>query len=752
MRVGSTARGIGFGAACCVALAGTARADADGELRIGGRTISGDTHSSKFEEYRDLEPGFFGSGNFLLTDPNDVTFLWGNFENVGYDDQRYAIEAGQWGRLRLFGEYSELPHVFSNDARTLYSGAGSRLQLLDDALQASIQAAASNAAKSALLGAALDDALPTRLEYQLRTIRGGLVFDPTEDFQFETGYRSLAREGRKPFAMGFGSPGGTFVNYASPIDERTDEVTADLRFGRGPLNLEFGYLGSFFGNDLNSVTIDNPLRITDSPTAGPIQGRMSQAPDNMMNNFHATGAYELPLAFPARIATTFSYSQREQDDDFLPHTINSALAGNPLLVLPQDSLDGEVDTYLANALLTLRPLPELDLRARYRYYEFSNDTPVIVMPGHVLGDQSFDGEPGRNVPNEYERQQASFDASYRFSRAVTVRGGPFWDQWSRSRDREVSRLDEYGAKLATDLRPARWALVRLDYLLGVREGTTYNPFDYIAASGDPNQIGDDEEFVNTGQLSDLRKFDEADRQRNEVKLLTQFMPHETFDVSVSGGWSLYDYKHSSYGVDEEERWNAGLEFGYTPLEWLSMSAWYNFERVRLFQNSRWRPVTGGVVTDDPINDWNSDSTDIIHTFGVSLDFVLVPDKLDLGFRYLFERGDGQTDSNSVPGFVGGTTDGGNSVNFPDIEDRLQLFSTTLSYHLSESFTVEGTYAFEDLSLSDYRVDGLNPYMPDSPVGGSGIPVVPSESRDIFLGDELGDYQAHIFGLSVIYKF
>jgi hypothetical protein len=59
------------------------------------------------------------------------------------------------------------------------------------------------------------------------------------------------------------------------------------------------------------------------------------------------------------------------------------------------------------------------------------------------------------------------------------------------------------------------------------------------------------------------------------------------------------------------------------------------------------------------------------------------------------------------------------------------------------------YAFEKLSLSDYRVDGLDPYMPGSNVNGSGVV---SPSLDVFLGDRWGDYKAHIFALSAIYRF
>jgi hypothetical protein len=379
-----------------------------------------------------------------------------------------------------------------------------------------------------------------------------------------------------------------------------------------------------------------------------------------------------------------------------------------------------------------------------------------------VNDATLDDEIVRNVPNAYERQQASFDASYHFSRAVTVRGGPFWDQWSRSYDREVSRLDEYGAKLATDLRPTSWALVRADYLFGERHGTQYHPYNHLAASLDPGQL-DDPDFSSEGQLAQLRKFDEANRTRNEVKLLTQLMPREDLDVSFSGGWALFDYPDSAFGATKSQSWNVGTELGYQPVEWLSLSAWYTFEQTRLDQESRWRPVGGtpAVVVDSPENDWSSESTDLVHTLGANVDFVLIPDKLDLSFRYTFEQGTGETHSNGANGCVpappataclpppGTAADGGNASNYPNLEDRLQIFATTLSYHFTEHFTLQGMYAFEKLAMKDFRVDGLNPFMPGSNVNGSGVV---SPSLDVFLGDQVDGYDAHIFGLSATYKF
>jgi MtrB/PioB family decaheme-associated outer membrane protein len=773
MTLGNAARRFVLRAAWCLAAAAApAAADViDGEFTLGGRGISGDTHSGKFQEYRDLRPGVFGDGHFLIESRNQRVFLWGDFDNIGYDDQRYRLEAGEWGKLRLYGEYSELPHVFSTRTRTLYSYSGPNQLLLPDALQAAIEASAPDeAAQSALLGAGLAGARRTSLEYRLRTLVGGLVLDVREDLQFEAAYRQLDRSGRKPLSLGFGNPGDTFTSFASPVDESTDEITADIRWGRGPFHLEVGYLGSFYGNDLNQVTADNPLRLTNSPavtnpftgqiTSEPGEGSISLAPDNSLNQFHATGTYELPLDMPARIAATLSYGRREQDDDFLAHTINPELSGNPLLVLPQDDLDGKVETYLANVLLTARPLPDLDLRARYRYYDYHNDTPVLDFPANVESETFFRPELRRNVPNDYERQEASADVSYRFSRAVRLRGGPFWERWSRSRDREVSKLDEYGGKLALDLRPSRRAVVRLDYLFGTRNGSSYNPYDFLAATLDPSEV---EDAIPTSQLAGLRKFDEADRTRNEIRMLAQLTPREDLDLALSGGWAKYDYRNTDYGLKGSQRWNVGAELGFQPLEWLTISTWYDLERIQQDQRSRWRPrsfVPPITVISDPVNDWSSESTDTIHTIGARLGIVLIPDKLDLDFSYIFERGNGETHARSAAGCVGvnavgivqtcpPAADGGNAPNYPDLEDRLQIFTTVLRYHWNEHVTLEGMYAFEKLSLSNYRLDGLDPYMPTSNVDGSGGV---SPSLDVFLGNRLGDYSAHVFAVSATYSF
>jgi MtrB/PioB family decaheme-associated outer membrane protein len=541
------------------------------------------------------------------------------------------------------------------------------------------------------------------------------------------------------------------------VDERTEELTGDLRLGHGPWNLELGYLASYFNNELSQLIADNPVRLTDSSSASS-RGRISLAPDNALNSFHATGAYQLPSEFPARITASFAYGVRRQDEDFLPHTINSTLASDPLLVLPSKGLDGKVNTYMGNLLVTARPLPELDLRARYRYYQHDNTSPVLTFPAHVINDQGLVAENRRNVPNDYTRQQFNLDAGYRIIPGLHLRGGPFWEQWSRSRAREVSKLDEYGAKVALDYRPSSWAVVRADYLYGARDGTEYRPYDYYEATLDPAELPD---AINEGQLAQLRKYDEANRNRNEIHALAQLIPRNDLDVSFSAGWTQYDYPDSSFGVRDDERWNVGSELSYTPIESLSISLWYDYEHSDLHQRSRWRPVGGTTVVDDPANNWDSSSADQIHALGANLDFAIIKDKLDFSLDYTYENGNGATRSTAAPGCVnsganpaclptpGGGADGGAAVDFPDIEDALQMLDATLSFHQSEHLTLEARYSWQKLHLQDYRVDGLNPYMPDSNVNGSGVV---SPSTDVFLGEQVPDYNAHIIAFTAIYHF
>ncbi len=725
---------------------------ATGEVEVGGRPITGDFGSSKYEEYREQRPGVFGNAKVLVEGKEGKYFLEGSATDVAEDDQHYELRIGRYGRYRLELEYDELPHVFSNRARTLYTDTGNGVLTLPDATQSAIQAGATSAAKSAALQSALSTAGFVPLRFELKSGRVGFFYRPFANLELNVGYRVQQKEGTRPFGMGFGSPGGNFANVAAPIDEWTHEVTTGVQFARERWSLRLDYTASFFENDLDTLTVDNPLRVTDSATLGSSRGRTDLAPDNSAHTLSLTGAADLPTGFPARAAATVSYGWRFQDDAFVPHTINSAIASP---ALPANDLDGEVNTFLANLRLTGRPTRKLDLTTRYRFFDYNSDIPTLVFPAHVINDQSLVAEPRANTPIDYHKHDAAVDASYRVARPATVRLGVEWERWDRSDHREVTQTDEYTARAAVDYRPAAWALLRTGYRYGVRQGTGYNTFAHLE-----HAVLEELDASAQAQAQSvlLRKFDEANRKLHQADLTAQLAPRESVSLTLTGNYGLADYDDTTLGLKDRTSWSAGTDVTYRPLSWLALSTFYTFEHTRSEQTSRWRPRTFTApvfVQDDPRNNWASTSTDIVHTAGVSADVVIITNRLDATIAYVFEDGKAKTRAAGVPGFInasGSTTtppDGGNAVDWPDIEDTFQRLIASLRYHIQKNLTVKAEYRFERLNLSNFKTDGLDPFMPNSNINGSGVV---SPSLDVFLGDRVDDYLAHIFAMSLVYRF
>src|SRR4029077_9207941 len=127
--------------------------------------------------------------------------------------------------------------------------------------------------------------------------------------------------------------------------------------------------GSFFRNKNTTLTWDNPGRVTDSPTAGPVQGRMALCPNTEMNTVSAAGG----LSLPGRShATAFvSVGNLTNDNPLLPYTVNTALV-SPALARPNSDISARVTAM--NFPFTSRPITSLWFSARYRGYEYDNQT------------------------------------------------------------------------------------------------------------------------------------------------------------------------------------------------------------------------------------------------------------------------------------------------------------------------------------------------------------------------------------------
>ncbi|MEK6571848.1 MAG: MtrB/PioB family outer membrane beta-barrel protein, partial [Bacteroidota bacterium] len=187
----------------------------NGKAELGGRQLNGSLGSSKFTEYRDLPGGLFVNSfslNFMNADYINALSLWGS--NVGQRDQNIAVQLGERGKFRLDLEWDQIPHNYTNTARTVFGGTGSGVLTMPAIVRNRARTILTTDINPTVAGVQFDTAAITSLV--LGTARGvavvsqrgkgkaSAIYSPTEELDISLDYSNERRSGTKPY-------GGTFV-------------------------------------------------------------------------------------------------------------------------------------------------------------------------------------------------------------------------------------------------------------------------------------------------------------------------------------------------------------------------------------------------------------------------------------------------------------------------------------------------------------------------------------------------------------
>ena len=489
----------------------------------------------------------------------------------------------------------------------------------------------------------------------------------------------------------------------------------------------------------------------DAGAAAPTRGQTSLPPDNMANTLTLNGGVNLPW-WRTRLTGNFSWSLQLQNQDFLPQTINPALAGNPSLVLPQSSLNGNVQTFLINVGVVSRPLRDVTLTAKYRFFDYSDNSDEITFPALVLDDRSI--SPGRFVARfDYSRQNADTDARWQVRRdtAITIGGG--WEHWSRNDHREVPDSDEPYLKAALDVTPFDWLMARLTYRPSWRRISNYNTRAHAE-----HAVDEEDPATTQGQSVLLRKFDEAERNRQQVDLFLQITPLETLTITPTASYIFDTYmskppvdpagggqRQEFLGLQEQVGWTAGIDVGWAPIERMKLSLGYLYESYYRKMESRNRPVVDGVGLDFSSYDWISNITDTINTIYGGVKVAVIPGVMDWGLSGSWAYALGTTHTRNPTAPVGSTAANNltaQAKRFPAFDDRLIRLETAVAYYfpfpILRGWTAKLGYVFEQWQKHDFRTDTLNPFVP-------GV-------SSIFLGNDLRNYTAHTIVGTLGYRF
>src|SRR5262249_37190675 len=333
---------------------------------------------------------------------------------------------------------------YAEDTRTLYDRSTAGTLLLDDAIQTGIQN------KTLSLASALRGATPFELRTRRDVANFNLLYSATPNLDLNITVRNIQKTGGYPWGGSFGIGGAIATELPVPVDHRTTDIGTSLEFSNRRAYAKLAYDGSFFHNNVPTMVWDNPSRITDSPTAGPAQGRMALWPNTQMNTVSASGG--IALAGHSRATAYVSLGNLSNDNALLPFTINSALT-SPALDRPTSDVKARVTAM--SYLFTSRPASTFWFTARYRQYEFCHRTTPFAVANGVNYDTSIVALNKESEPFGQTRHTFDADATYSPVRFVGFRAGYTREEVDRTY-RVIENTTEDIARASVDLTGVTW--------------------------------------------------------------------------------------------------------------------------------------------------------------------------------------------------------------------------------------------------------------------------------------------------------
>jgi len=379
-----------------------------GRLEFGVVGGDADERNARFRTYQDPDNGaYLNNFSLLMKQPGSGYYFEATGGGAGHDDQYYGVQFGRYNDWKVKLYYNEIPHVFTDRYRTLWSGIGTDALTLLPGLTAG--GSGSTAADNAAVAAQALNNPPTELSLKRRQVGIRLDLTLSDAWKGYASYTLEKRKGARPFGAVWGSAnnGGLApVDIPESIDYSVQDLLAGVSHTGELSTFNLRLSASLFQNEIDTLTFQEPYRlspgagITTTPAAGAFtQGKLDLSPDNTAYNVRGEYTRSLPNFYNGSFTAVLSGGKWRQDDSLLPYTTipNLAMANVTLLPgggwdttgsLSRKTADAAINTLLSDLTLSLNPTANLNLKFKGRYYEAENSTDpfLLVNPNAVYVD------------------------------------------------------------------------------------------------------------------------------------------------------------------------------------------------------------------------------------------------------------------------------------------------------------------------------------------------------------------------------
>jgi MtrB/PioB family decaheme-associated outer membrane protein len=685
-----------------------------GTVDFGARATQIDGDEARFQRYRDLRPGIYGTNAVIGRRTPDWT-LEAQAWNAGYRDQRFQLDVQRVGRLNATFLWDQIPMFISRDTRTLFNYTVTQPGIfrIEDTIQQDIQGGTRT----------LRNFEDQAVRFDMRTLRkigdAEIVFNADRNSDITILFRSVERDGQIPFGGTFGF--NNAVELPVPVNHRTTDVRTAFEWGNQSGMLRVGWDGSMFDNHVESVIWDNPIRFGPDISGTPSQGRMALWPSNTLTYLHGTGAVSLPSR--GRLTAYVAVGQGRQNEDLLPFTINTAVT-QP--VLTRATAQAETQMTIAQFTYAMRPVRRLSLNAKYRYADVDVQTPIFERPtGSVSYDGSFSASAEGSEYRSVKRSTFDADAGVDVAPFTQLKVG-YSFYGADYAHRHWEKTAENVFRVSLDTTGNQYVGLRAIYEDRRREG------DHFEA----------EALTEVGELAGLRHYDIADRDRRRFSIIANAMPADTFALTASAGVGRDEYPEAAHGLLSYDSDQYSVGFSLAPDDRYNFAASYGWERYTSLQRSR----TANSAADqaNPIRDWTTDYEGKVNFLEASLDINAIE-------RTLIRVSADWNDSNDT--YLYGLVTGSPLAapeNLPPVKNELFRSEIDVSYELSANLRFGVGYWFDDYKVQDFALGPTTLTGIAFPPVQEGQPVVATNA--LLLGYLYRPYTAHAGFVRLTYGF
>ena len=654
------------------------KSESSGELAAGIGYVSNDSY--KNGDYTGLdEKGVYPIGELEYkhrSPENTSVDVLGS--ELGTDSRQLTVSGRNGGAIQGEINYIELPKLNLDTARTPYNGDAHQQ------LPAGWVTGNDTQNMPQLAGALHNVDVYTNR----KTIALSVNYQDDEVLSYAMSFQRETKKGKRTAGLALGNSFATARSaiLAVPVDYVTDQGEIQINFVKKRWYASIAYQFSKFGNGEKAVRWDNAFS---TPASVP-EGQAALEPDNKMSKIILTGSYNVNEFFTANLL--FAYGQMEQDDSYLPYTINGSLSP---FGLPVNSLNGKINTIDAVSNVLIRISEQLKLEARLSLNEQDNDTARNGYDYIVADTQA--GTPRANFPYSFRKGIFHMLGRYQLPNQELTLGinREVFDRTYQEVD--TTTEDSLKASYRTDL--VKDIELQIRGARSERDGDKYEPVTEIIPAENPL----------------MRKFNLADRDRDQLGVSATYSPKPEWQLAAYFDAYKDSYSNSDIGLLESIEKDYILALNYQFSKALSFTMDYSLSEIESTQagSQSFSTATWHAVNDDQI--------DVIH---IGVTYEIIPQKFSMGVEYSYAESEGEIKvSTNSP--------------LPKLTSERHSILLYGDYRLDKQSTLNAFFRYEDYDESDWATDDVNP---------------DTIANVLSLGETSPSYRIGIVGVAYRYSF